>query len=361
LWGIDPDRQEMARERLNKWAIPHVLDALPSTDADGAIGAVFLVESFDALVERGVPKEKLLAKLRRDRDVWPTWAEIRAGGLLSAHSPDDMELVAEPGRGAGRHPDYALRYSTGERVAVEFKALGLSDEEVAFSQSAKPLLPQLIPPQHGIVTAHIEGSEIRGWPNRETRRRYKADAARRAKNIHSSTREIAAAVIVAQGLEETYVKRLTYRFHDAFAQLPSDHEWCVGFHWSNGAPREMVRDALSQSEPPENLVGVVFTGSVAIPGSMENFITFIPPPFGTDRGREEWTSGNQSVDYAKTIFTRVEESAGVRPTLIRVPSQGRMRDFLFRGGDQRIFPFNVVLVADPRDLPVSRRLASSRP
>jgi len=123
----------------------------------------------------------------------------------------------------------------------------------------------------------------------------------------------------------------------------------------------MVRDALSQSEPPENLVGVVFTGSVAIPGSMENFITFIPPPFGTDRGREEWTSGNQSVDYAKTIFTRVEESAGVRPTLIRVPSQGRMRDFLFRGGDQRIFPFNVVLVADPRDLPVSRRLASSRP
>ncbi len=167
----------MARERLNKWAIPHVLDALPSTDADGAIGAVFLVESFDALVERGVPKEKLLAKLRRDRDVWPTWAEIRAGGLLSAHSPDDMELVAEPGRGAGRHPDYALRYSTGERVAVEFKALGLSDEEVAFSQSAKPLLPQLIPPQHGIVTAHIEGSEIRGWPNRETRRRYKADAA----------------------------------------------------------------------------------------------------------------------------------------------------------------------------------------
>src|SRR6266511_5577064 len=110
----------------------------------------------------------------------------------------------------------------------------------------------------------------------------------------------------------------------AFAQLPSDHEWCVGFHWSNGAPREMVRDALSQCEPPENLVGVVFTGSVAIPGSMENFITFIPPPFGTDRGREEWTSGNQSVDYAKTIFTRVEESAGIRTTLISVPSQGRM-------------------------------------
>ncbi len=358
LWRIEPERQEEALERLQTWAIPHVIDRLSADDADGVLGAVFLVESFDALVERGVPGGKLVAKLRGDPDLWPTWAEIRAGGLLVRHSPEDIEVIAEPGRGAGRHPDYAIRYSSGESISVEFKAIGLSDQEAAFSRRVTPMLPQLVP-RRGICTLHVQDTDVEIRLNRTARREQLLEAERLAKNLHPVARPIAAAVIVGHGTAEAYTRRLANRFREAFAQLPPDANCWIAFHWSNGAPTTMIRRALALTDPPDNLDGVMLVGTVVIPGSIDNYSVIFPRPFDTQTGEEEWNT-DVTVEHAQSIFNRVDASGGVRPTLIRVPSNGRLRDFLHRGGQQRIFPFNLVLAPDPPQLLPPRDPSSPR-
>jgi hypothetical protein len=348
LWLIDSERQSLALERLRSWGVPHVVDKLGSDSADGVLGAVFLVESFDALVERGVAPQKLIAKLRGDPDLWPTWAEIRAGGLLVRHSPDDIEITSEPGRKAGRQPDYGIKYASGESISIEFKAIGLSDQEAAFTQRVSPILPHLVP-RHGICTVHVQDTDTEVRLNRETRRKHLLQAERLAKNLPPVARPIAAAVIVGHGTSESYTRRLANRFQEAFAQLPPGSNSWIAFHWSNGAPTDMIRRSLARTDPPDHLDGVMLLGTVVIPGSIDNYSLIIPKPFDTTSGETEWNT-DVTVEHAQGIFNRVNESGGVRPTLMRVPSNGRQRDFLHRGGEQRIFPFNLVLAPDPPDL-----------
>lgn len=192
--------------------------------------------------------------------------------------------------------------------------------------------------------------------NREQRRAQKLQAERLVKNIHPVARPIAAAVIVGHGTQTSYTRRLAARFAEALAQLPETGTCWVAFHWSNGAPVSMVRRALATIDVPENLDGIMLTGTVGIPGSLDNYFMMLPRPFDTEESREQEWHSTVSVDHAKLVLQRVDESGGVRPTLIRVPYRDRWFDFLSRAGDARIFPFNVLLAPDPPDLLPARDL-----
>ena len=348
LWGISPERQAAAHQCIDDWGIPHLREALAPGIADRAVASVFLVESFDALVERGIDAKKLLGKLRGDLDIWPTWAELRSAGLLARHTDLDARFLVEPDRSKGRHADFAFEYADGTRHSIEFKAIGLSDAEANFGERMGPLLPGLLP-RVGVSTMHLLDSTTDVVMNRAERRAHRLRAERLAKNLHPVARGIAAATIVGHGTAPTYATRLARRFHEAIEQLPTDNSCWVAFHWSNGSPVTMVRRALAAAEIPEHVTGVVLTGTIAIPGSIDNFIVIFPRPFDSTDGEEIWNS-DTTVEDAQAIFTSVDRSSGLRPTYIRVPYAGRTYDFIRRTGDQRIFPFNLVLDPDPPDL-----------
>jgi len=362
LWGINRARQEQALAQVDGWNIPHLSNTLTRSNADGVIGAVFIVEAIDTLIERGVDANKPIGKLRSDPDVWPSWAEIRAAGLIARYTALDARFLLEPDRGSGRHADFAFQYGEGERQgerhSIEFKASGLSDEEARFADSMLPLLEGLLP-RVGLLHMHLLETKLEVSLNRSERRWHQHEAERRSKNLHPQVRPIAAATIVGHGTAASYTRRLTGRFTEAFAQLPADDDCWVAFHWSNGAPVDMVRRVLAGIEIPDHVVGVALVGTIAIPGGIHNFIVQLPRPFHTTEGEEIWYS-DTGVEDAQNLFEATDTSSGVRATYIRVPYRGTTVDFLMRGGAQRIFPFNLVLAPDPPDLVPPRDPDASR-
>jgi hypothetical protein len=81
---LEQSRCRDALERVEAWRINHVTDEFarrPSVDA--IVGATLLVGDVDELERRGVPRTKLLAKLRRDPGCWSTWGEIHAASILT--------------------------------------------------------------------------------------------------------------------------------------------------------------------------------------------------------------------------------------------------------------------------------------
>jgi hypothetical protein len=346
VFGISEDRQLAAEERIASWHIPHVERHLsPAVSADRQLASVFLVESIDTLVNRGVPETKLLSKLRGDPDLWPTWAELRAAGQFAFHVVD-AELRLEADRARGRHADFTFARDD-EIHAIEFKAIGMSDREVSFCQSVAPALPGLLP-RKGVLTMHLEDTETPANAPREFRRQQKREAERQEKYLYPTARGIAAACVVGHGTERAYVQRLASRFREAFDQLPEDQLSWVAFHWSNGAPRNMIARTLAEVDRPPHVVGVCILGSVAIPGGTHNFLMWFPAPFSTE-GEEEWHS-DAGVEEAKGLLSAIDASCGLRPTYIRVPWQGQMIDFLKRTGESRIHPCNILLSPDPPDL-----------
>jgi len=81
LTGLDVERAKAARERIHELEISHVTRELvePQT-IDAVVACVLLADGVEDLLACGVPRTKLVAKLRNDREVWPTWAELRAAG-----------------------------------------------------------------------------------------------------------------------------------------------------------------------------------------------------------------------------------------------------------------------------------------
>jgi hypothetical protein len=105
----------------------------------------------------------------------------------------------------------------------------------------------------------------------------------------------------------------------------------------------LITDALEAADLPAQIQGVGVIGSVGMPGHFDHFAVFALAPFG-QKGETEWDSPNQ--EFAKLILQRVEQAAGVRPTLWRVPTRSGMRDFVDRGGE-RIAPYNLLLAPEP--------------
>jgi len=344
LFGISERRQADAQRTIAHWGIRHISRALSQDDLDGAIAAVLLTEGVDELARRGADANRLVGKLRRDPDVWPTWAEIRAAALFARHAPEGARLVLEPRGPCGRRSDFAL-LNGQHRMNIEFKALGLSDEESAFEASMGLLLERLLP-RRGLLTMHVGHPAPTINLSRAERRMRKREAEKRAKYLLPPLSSIATATIVGHGTEPGYARRLSDRFLEACRQLDPDDESWVGFHWSNGASVESVRAALASIPVPSFIAGVAVVGSVGLPGRLDNYVVMMPTPFGADGGEDRWGSDTE-LGPTKAAFGYVNASAGVRPTYIAtIGGPGRIR-LLHRRGQRRIHPYNVVLDPDP--------------
>lgn len=383
LTGLDPERVREARARIQEFGIVHLTrELVDSPTIDAAVGAVLLAESFEGLIERGIERTKLLSKLRNDRDVWPTWAELRAAQELARRLADGGELQLEPDRAQGRHADFRIRREGGDlfgemiptgdatEISIEFKALGLSDDEASFCRRARPTL-EAMKPRAGFVTLHapldIQREGI--WMNRELRREGEQNAVRLARALPDHTHGLSGAIVVAQGAESTYLARLRARITEAFAQLPDDHPCFVAFHWSNGAPFEPIGQVLNEVTRPENVLGVTLIGSaVAFPHpDIHHFIMWGIARESEDDEREDAfhseissEAGEEAValysavseEVGRAVFDRVDRSAGVRASVVRasVLREQRPREVLVRDGTQRILPYVLLIDRDPSEL-----------
>ena len=266
ITGLEPERIRSARDEIATWPADHPARALLAESVDAAVAATLLVEGIGKLVAHGVPVERLRRKLRVDREVWGTWAEIRAADLVLRAMRGDVELRLEEGRERGAHAD--LRFVHAEALgasSIEVKAVGLSDDEVKFCRRMAPSLGRMLPPQ-GLAHLH---SPIHGLPpklTREERRamgRHARQAARKFPNYPTGLR---GATIVGHGSEASYLRRVSARVAQAVRQLPSNDDCWVAIFWSNGAPLEAVHSAVSWSEIPEHVLGIVLVGCGVIFG-----------------------------------------------------------------------------------------------
>jgi hypothetical protein len=329
-----------------EWGLPHVVTRLlEPTNADAVVATLFLAQSVEELTARDVPPTKLMSKLRNDPDLWPTWAELRAAAKIAATLPDDATFELEASRAKGKHPDFQIGFADGDEVEIEFKAIGLSDAEIEFSRRAAEVLPSLVPP-HGFVTVHSPDLAAPIRLSREKRREGFKEAKKLVKNLWPGARGAAGAVIVGHGAEDNYTRRLAQRLQEAFDQFTGTKRCWAAFHWTNGAPSRLIAEALATVEIPRRVEAMVFVGSAAHPGQIHNYLLQSRRPFRIP-SPDTTEVISETPDMARGVLQRVEESASVRPTILRVPTKRGMRDLIRRGGEERILPFNLVLDSDP--------------
>jgi hypothetical protein len=379
LTGLVPDRVSEAQERIRALGIPHVTEVLVDTPTiDAAVAAFLLDDSFQGLLGLGIERTKLVSKLRNDRDVWPTWAELRAARQIASYVAEGGEIELEPGRAEGSQADFRIRRDEGSifgdviptgdwtEVSIEFKAVGLSDDEASFCRRARATLDALSP-SSGFVTLHapfdIDRDDI--WMNRAMRREGEREAVRLSRSQPAHTLALSGAVVVAQGSESSYLNRLRARFTEALSQLPDDHPCLVAFHWSNGAPFAHVGDLLNEVERPDNVVGIALLGSaVAFPlPDIHHFIMFGFARESDDDRDDVFYSdidpeaGEETValysrvseEVGRAVFDRVDRSAGVRASVVRMSASGERHptEVLRRDGEQRILPYVLLISPDP--------------
>lgn len=93
LTGLNEGRVRDASRHIASWGIRHLnRELLAAPSVDHAVAAVRLSDAFQSLSAAGVPETKILAKLRRDYEVWPAWAELRAADLLLRISRSKISL-----------------------------------------------------------------------------------------------------------------------------------------------------------------------------------------------------------------------------------------------------------------------------
>jgi hypothetical protein len=327
-------------------------ELLADPDLDTLVAALLLVESVDALVAQGAQRTKLMKKLRDAKapdQFWPAWAEIRAAACLIGHPDVDVRIEMEADRVRGRHADFRLVYPDGDHVAVEFKALGLSDTELAWHQRAGEHFEELLPPLglstvHGFLDRPIQVNSVR------RARGFKKSAilSRRLKQHSRGWASVRGIAIVARQTEREYLLRARARIKHALGQLATDEECAVAFWWSNGTPLRATSGLLDAVDAPPNVTGLSFIGqAVAVPWSdISIFMTWVDREIATTD-----VEINSAVDdkLARLVLDRFESSSGLRPTLLRAPGRSGTT-LLRRDGRRRIFPFNLLFDADPRKL-----------
>jgi hypothetical protein len=349
LTGLEIERSREGLQRVRSWRIPHVTaELVERDDIDSVVGAVLLAEGVVDLTAHGVPETKLLSKLRGDREVWPTWAEIRAADILLRTIPDDVSLTMEAGRARGRHADFRLvgRESGHLATSVEFKALGLSDLEVEFYKRSEPVLNQMCP-RLGTAHLHAQIEQPLEGPSPVQKRegeRWLRDARRQ---LPRHARNLTGAAVVGHAGEALYLERLRRRLIEAFAQLPASDECWVAFYWSNGAPHRVVAQVLETIELPGHVAGIILLGAavVILDSQIHIYSSAIEPG---SRDAEELTV--RSLDdhpLAAPVLEVFQSSSGIRPTLLVDPESPRRSPVLKRTGDRRILPFNLLLDKDP--------------
>ncbi len=355
LTGLPPDRVLDSIEVIRSWELKQLESRLEPRDVDSAVRAVLLAESVARLEAHGVPRTKLLSKLRDIGQFAATWAELRCASLLVDTADDDATAEMEPGKARGAQPDLRLVLpGSARQESIEIKAVGLSDDEVAFCRRVAPALERMIP-RHGMVTLHSSlDSPTPRWSaaNAAATRQQAARAAARTPRYPAG---LSAATIVAHDTEASYIRRVAARLVQAIRQLPSEDECWVGVFWSNGAAIDDVATAIDWSTMPAHIVGVVFVGSLVIFPHREinNFRVVVQRGYDP---RSDSTQFESTLDdaFAEAIFERTETSSGVRAILVRGMIRGRPRVLLRRDGSERIAPFNLLLDRDPAPLRRSR-------
>jgi hypothetical protein len=350
LAGVPAERIASDRERLEAFGIDHLDDELcRRADIDAIVGACMLTSSLDALIERGVPQSKLVAKLRGDPDVWPSLAEIVAGRLLLPFFGPGAELEMDHGgRPGGPNVDFRLTArGSDQSERVEFKALGLSAAETSFFGGAAEALPRLVP-RSGVVTYHLPFSESPRFPtpDDEERKLLEADHRHIQSRLPDHVRDIRGAVAAGYLTEDAFVERARSRVEAALSQLEGDEEAWVALWWSNGASLLSLRDALCEIRLPDHVLGLMVVGAaVFIPDPrIHYFHARLPRPDLGAVADQLPVLSLEDDPMAVPILEAFEHSVGTRPTLLVSPD-GKV-PILFRDGSRRIFPFNFMVGPD---------------
>lgn len=343
--GLEPARTTEALERVAGWGYEALSRELLAPTIDAVVAATLLVEGIDYLVEHGADEGRIRKKLRQDREVWGTWAELRAADILLRWMPD-AELRLEEGRSRGAHADLRFHLPHGSDArSIEVKAIGLSDDEVDFCRRMAPTLKALVPKVGlGHVHAPIGAAAVRR--PREVRKSAGADAKRGARAAPGYPTGLRGAAIVGHGSEDAYARRVAGRVVQAVRQLPETDDCWVGIYWSNGAPVAVVHAAIPWSQIPPYVTGIVLVGAgVAIPDrNIHMFTHAIHRDVAPDSELQLHSlEGDAMAELAGLILDRFERSSGVRATLLK----GGERTVLLRDGRRRILPFNLLLDRDP--------------
>jgi hypothetical protein len=345
ITGLEAARTTAALEQIAAWGYAPLSDELLAPTVDAVVAATLLVEGLDFLVDHGADEARIRKKLRQDRQVWGTWAEVRAADILLRWMPE-AELRIEEGRSGGAHADlrFVVPHGAPGR-SVEVKAIGLSDEEVAFCERMAPKLKSLVPRVGlGHLHAPIDAATVRHA--RQIRVSAAAEAKSSARAAPRYPRGLRGAAIVGHGSESAYARRVAGRVVQAVRQLPEDDDCWVGIFWSNGAPATTVHAAIPWREIPRHVTGIVLLGSgVAFPH--RNIHAFAHVIHRDVAANSELAlrslDGEGMEEIAGLVLDRFERSSGVGATLLK----GGERTVLLRDGRRRILPFNLLLDRDP--------------
>jgi hypothetical protein len=155
LRAIPPDRVKDAIGRIHALGLSELPRQLRHPQSlDDVVRIVLLAEDIDALMERGVPTNKLVAKLRDVAQFETTSAEIRCCALLARRSDEDVGFELESGKSRGAHPDVRLLLPEGPpHSIIEIKAVGLSNAERTFMRRMSASLG-LMTPRVGLANLH---------------------------------------------------------------------------------------------------------------------------------------------------------------------------------------------------------------
>ena len=347
LTGIEPDRVQTALDEIEGWGLEHVSRELLEPSVDSAVAATLLTEGMKKLEEHGVPHARLLKKVRQDREVWGTWAEIRAADILLRSAYPDATLQLEQGKSKGAHADLRFVFPDEDRGwSIEVKAVGLSDEETAFYGRQAPALERLLPPV-GLMHGHSDiAAAAARPPNREQRREAYREAKKMIKQVPRYPAGLRGSIIVGHGSEERYASRVAKRVAQAARQLPTTDECFVAIYWSNGARIDSVRRRIPWDEIPRHVSGFLLVGcAVAFPDrQIHCFVSGTGRDASPDDETELRSESEEMKDLAELVLQRLDNSSAVRPTLLAV---GRHR-LIFRDGTRRILPFHLLMDADPQ-------------
>jgi hypothetical protein len=347
LTGLDKGRICESARRVADWDIRSLnQELLAVPNLDNAVAVFRLSEAFESLRAAGVPESKLLAKLRRDREVWPTWAELRAAALLLRLTAARISL--DLGTGLGKHTDFTISVERGPAVPIEFKAISLSDEEREFCRRIKGALDGLLP-SRGFITLHAPLDVAPISP--DTLLQIRAAAASSIPELATHLQGLAGVTIVGHGGEANYARRLGLRLiNEVASQIPANRQGWAAFYWTNGAPITAVLESLRQIGFPKGLAGIILLGDcLAFPDPILHSFTSVVAASAFDADHVSRLAIRSETDnaFAGNVLRRFEDSSGVRATLL-CATEGEARiELCRRDGQQRILPFNLLVDSDP--------------
>lgn len=364
LFRLPADDVAAAISSIRALRIGHLTTELVEREsADAAIGC-YLLDHALAHLQQHVPVTKLLKKLRDDREVWPTWSELRVATMLTQFVETQTIVEMDPGRTAGAQPDLRVVVPDDPSAQyVEIKAVGLSDEEAAFCQRMAPSLASFAP-SDGFVTVHSRIEHSTPDAPRSQRRANRKGTKKQIRSVLPSwPAGVSGASIIAHGNDADYMRRVALRLRDAARQLPTQEECWVAVHWTNGAPMHDIARHIRWGEIPAHVAGLILVGTGAVfpDRTLHGYQLAIPREAeGEHRDFESRDEDPAGAELGRLVLDVFERASGVRATLLRVKSPGgARRTLVLRDGSRRLSPFNLML---DRDLPAARaKLSTQQP